>query len=102
MQRQHPHATLFPSTTLFRSDRGLVARCDGAGSYLWADAYPQGQTYNWTQSVLMDQGGIAWALHDADQIGSPHRSEEHTSELQSPCNLVCRLLLEKNNNTTVQ
>src|SRR5256885_3603544 len=29
---------------------------------------------------------------------SPHRSEEHTSELQSPCNLVCRLLLEKKNN----
>src|SRR5256885_6628015 len=33
------------------------------------------------------------------RIGQRTRSEEHTSELQSPCNLVCRLLLEKNNNT---
>src|ERR1039457_4990493 len=32
------------------------------------------------------------------RLGDKHRSEEHTSELQSPCNLVCRLLLEKKNN----
>src|ERR1039457_7400299 len=36
----------------------------------------------------------------SDSLGNTYRSEEHTSELQSPCNLVCRLLLEKNKNTT--
>src|SRR5688500_19518473 len=50
-------------------------------------------------------GGLAWhapfmgvptvAIYDSDHLLAPHRSEEHTSELQSPCNLVCRLLLEK-------
>src|SRR2546426_1726324 len=40
------------------------------------------------------------ALHVLEQSGSGDRSEEHTSELQSPCNLVCRLLLEKKKNNT--
>src|SRR5256885_2695284 len=42
---------------------------------------------------LDDAGDVEPALHPA--LGVQHRSEEHTSELQSPCNLVCRLLLEK-------
>src|SRR5688500_19973302 len=37
-------------------------------------------------------------LHVVDEVAVPDRSEEHTSELQSPCNLVCRLLLEKKKN----
>src|SRR5205807_7624417 len=43
------------------------------------------------------QVGIG-ALDCPGERGEDHRSEEHTSELQSPCNLVCRLLLEKKNN----
>src|SRR5205807_2940491 len=68
MLRRPPRSTLFPYTTLFRS---------GAR----ADHQEQGRG----RVRLLDLGVAA--EHD--------RSEEHTSELQSPCNLVCRLLLEK-------
>src|SRR5256885_11856587 len=70
MIRRPPRSTLFPYTTLFRS--GIAGR--GAGWGVIAGA------------------GVADA---AGGICHPVRSEEHTSELQSPCNLVCRLLLEK-------
>src|SRR5256885_4506123 len=78
MIRRPPRSTLFPYTTLFRS-HGLcfVAR--------WR---------------LHPRGGRRWAGNSgsAARKDSP-RSEEHTSELQSPCNLVCRLLLEKKKKT---
>src|SRR5205807_8256198 len=47
-----------------------------------------------------ETSNFAWTAHDCTAVG---RSEEHTSELQSPCNLVCRLLLEKKkkNNTRI-
>src|SRR5256885_10057937 len=67
MIRRPPRSTLFPYTTLFRS------RCHGA-------------------SVCRE---AVHAPGPARAGGQPPRSEEHTSELQSPCNLVCRLLLEK-------
>src|SRR3989454_9199826 len=85
MIRRPPRSTLFPYTTLFRS-------------YL-ADGEPKGtQVFGrW-----MDAEGAVTQLTrveetPADPRWSPDgkRSEEHTSELQSPCNLVCRLLLEK-------
>src|SRR5205807_5722086 len=65
MIRRPPRSTLFPYTTLFRSTRN-VPRCRG----------------------MARQTPVSRGV-------SPGRSEEHTSELQSPCNLVCRLLLEK-------
>src|SRR2546426_4671991 len=69
MIRRPPRSTLFPYTTLFRSARGLgIAQ------------------------VVDEQ--LAGALLLGHLCGE-YRSEEHTSELQSPCNLVCRLLLEK-------
>src|SRR5256885_12346657 len=75
MIRRPPRSTLFPYTTLFRSAQRLVHAGDGP------------------------------AVGRAGHIGLPGgqwravaRSEEHTSELQSPCNLVCRLLLEKKKN----
>src|SRR2546427_13092759 len=72
MIRRPPRSTLFPYTTLFRSGAGL-------GPY---KAQAQGTRHGHGQhSVLQRLGG--W------------RSEEHTSELQSQSNLVCRLLLEK-------
>src|SRR2546426_1818792 len=91
MIRRPPRSTLFPYTTLFRS---IAARLG------WAN----------DRCELIR---LASTMHDIGKIGTPdeilfkpegftpeesrlmQRSEEHTSELQSPCNLVCRLLLEK-------
>src|SRR5256885_13079664 len=73
MIRRPPRSTLFPYTTLFRS----AAR---DGSLLRRACRPSRQS----RHILA-----------ADRTGAARRSEEHTSELQSPCNLVCRLLLEK-------
>src|SRR5260221_9782383 len=78
MIRRPPRSTLFPYTTLFRSLRELVCR----GEHQLADAVPV---------VALE------ALHILRERGRVHRdrSEEHTSELQSHSDLVCRLLLEK-------
>src|SRR2546426_4418012 len=92
MIRRPPRSTLFPYTTLFRSPtgpprpiaQGLEPRCDRAA--------PRGR-----------RSGIGVALRGVlarTRAGRPGRSEEHTSELQSPCNLVCRLLLEKKKKRT--
>src|SRR5205807_9929842 len=77
MIRRPPRSTLFPYTTLFRSAK-LLALGDGL------IAGPKGY-----QAL-----GAFNAAERGRALDSP-RSEEHTSELQSPCNLVCRLLLEK-------
>src|SRR2546426_3839509 len=74
MIRRPPRSTLFPYTTLFRSDFAFVI-WDGRNRQLFC---------------ARDPLGIKPFYYYADE-----RSEEHTSELQSPCNLVCRLLLEK-------
>src|SRR5256885_4188135 len=82
MIRRPPRSTLFPYTTLFRSGGGACVREDretdvGAG--------------------ISRGAGVAPARSRRRERGVRARSEEHTSELQSPCNLVCRLLLEKKN-----
>src|SRR5256885_12708568 len=79
MIRRPPRSTLFPYTTLFRSLRGDSQYV----SVLWRRL--SGRR---VQSI---------SLGRPECLGLPgsRRSEEHTSELQSPCNLVCRLLLEK-------
>src|SRR2546430_5567072 len=69
MIRRPPRSTLFPYTTLFRSEEVV---------------------YHPSITVSL--------AYRTDQIGQPLRSEEHTSELQSQSNLVCRLLLEKKKN----
>src|SRR2546426_6656357 len=91
MIRRPPRSTLFPYTTLFRStespERALVARLAGPGGH-------QGSgfgVYHGATGLAALVGGLALGV--VYQAGG--RSEEHTSELQSPCNLVCRLLLEK-------
>src|SRR5256885_5705278 len=73
MIRRPPRSTLFPYTTLFRS-------------LTFTQAY---QTWSKEAQTLEDR--LIEAARGEDDL----RSEEHTSELQSPCNLVCRLLLEK-------
>src|SRR5256885_12222465 len=88
MIRRPPRSTLFPYTTLFRS--GIVGRV-GPETILMPpcditvrDAALKLKPGEMSAPVRSDYG---W-----------HRSEEHTSELQSPCNLVCRLLLVKKKN----
>src|SRR5256885_8406545 len=89
MIRRPPRSTLFPYTTLFRSRRGR-GRARGRGRLLTTDGLqiePGGITMH--RRRLM--GGMGALL----PVMACVRSEEHTSELQSPCNLVCRLLLVK-------
>src|SRR5256885_11144788 len=92
MIRRPPRSTLFPYTTLFRS-LGELERADGgrgAGGVAEGDHHPKAP-----QAVeRVHEGVLADGVVDH---GHARRSEEHTSELQSPCNLVCRLLLEKKN-----
>src|SRR5688572_31742431 len=81
MIRRPPRSTLFPYTTLFRSKASIAAA-----------------------RLLLDAGADVNAVREIDDHGEvfrarPARSEEHTSELQSQSNLVCRLLLEKKNKT---
>src|SRR5688500_19319877 len=70
--RRPPRSTLFPYTTLFRSMGGV--------EFVPGEVGARGS-----------QGGV----DPGAALARIYRSEEHTSELQSPCNLVCRLLLEK-------
>src|SRR2546426_8660263 len=82
MIRRPPRSTLFPYTTLFRSHLAHVWRAD---------------------ELAVERVGprVVGALDRLGEAAAPLRSEEHTSELQSPCNLVCRLLLEKKKNEAV-
>src|SRR5256885_11750975 len=92
MIRRPPRSTLFPYTTLFRStDRprdasyvSLLGYLSGAISVVHMHAPP----------VQLARPTM-WGMRNATAVLAVSRSEEHTSELQSPCNLVCRLLLEK-------
>src|SRR5690348_17972139 len=85
MLRPPPAPTLFPYTTLFRS---VVTTSVGAGDWVRPE-------YGWTVPPA-DSDALAAALADAmARRAELDRSEEHTSELQSPVHLVCRLLLEK-------
>src|SRR2546430_8761316 len=85
MIRRPPRSTLFPYTTLFRSPRSLF----GASGNLFG-------------VEPLDNGPDAVALYGIEAKNFAHRSEEHTSELQSQSNLVCRLLLEKKNEQTFE
>src|SRR5688572_31698281 len=85
-----PSATLFPYTTLFRSN-GMV------GHKLIERLIATDATTSWEVTVLGEEPRIAYDRVNLSKLfdGSTARSEEHTSELQSQSNLVCRLLLEK-------
>src|SRR5256885_10873038 len=91
MIRRPPRSTLFPYTTLFRSELADCGTFSGAGS---ADQFEvlgfvgciEGHPCQMQALMVVPEFEVSY-----------RRSEEHTSELQSPCNLVCRLLLEKKN-----
>src|SRR2546430_8648899 len=91
MIRRPPRSTLFPYTTLFRS---LVL---GEAVSPFPMASVQTTKYRSVSSALPDQPRMRFPRYTIrDMVRSQHRrSEEHTSELQSQSNLVCRLLLEK-------
>src|SRR5256885_6841587 len=93
MIRRPPRSTLFPYTTLFRSIERREPR-------------PLQQQRQGRVNPGVQHGGDDGDEAEQQGVAQPHvlaqrqplgeiRSEEHTSELQSPCNLVCRLLLEK-------
>src|SRR5256886_5174805 len=98
MIRRPPRSTLFPYTTLFRSPVGDIIGYRNSVVWVVPNTDPGG--------VANIAGGIwnlrhfgrngTWRIYHNDQ----DRSEEHTSELQSQSNLVCRLLLEKKKKTT--
>src|SRR5947199_1957286 len=85
-----PRFTLFPYTTLFRSSAGPVSRAAVAGTPARAAVGTQRAARADGPPDGLLRAGHAHRLHD-----QPPRSEEHTSELQSLRQLVCRLLLEK-------
>src|SRR5256885_12398967 len=89
MIRRPPRSTLFPYTTLFRSEAIEYVLTRGVVQVEKEDELRR--LLN-TGKPLRIKLGVDPSHYDLT-IG--HRSEEHTSELQSPCNLVCRLLLEK-------
>src|SRR2546426_7691277 len=88
MIRRPPRSTLFPYTTLFRSPPGE----------------PVQRRVPLAESLERRPGGPGAIEAIGERRYAPlhERSEEHTSELQSPCNLVCRLLLEKKKKTTTR
>src|SRR5256885_5430092 len=100
MIRRPPRSTLFPYTTLFRSRE--VFSCSRISFNQLQCIFPR-------QPQRQDADGPENHVHQDPErrnVADTHkdqnpwkgkRSEEHTSELQSPCNLVCRLLLEKKN-----
>src|SRR2546426_8461779 len=89
MIRRPPRSTLFPYTTLFRSRVVTHNHHRSTFELLLTDMEQHFQALARTPAEVLRHIGSPFAP-DKD-----HRSEEHTSELQSPCNLVCRLLLEK-------
>src|SRR2546426_7714013 len=88
MIRRPPRSTLFPYTTLFRSPRPVVP-----------------EEVPITRQITLSEGITVKELSEKLEVRAKDvikRSEEHTSELQSPCNLVCRLLLEKKKHLTMK
>src|SRR5256885_10892042 len=102
MIRRPPRSTLFPYPTLFRSAQRFAAPGSPPCTVVLDHVHPA------LARLPMQVGGMRLPvvsgfadgaqierIHPAIRISlQEHRSEEHTSELQSPCNLVCRLLLE--------
>src|SRR3989454_2849222 len=99
MIRRPPRSTLFPYTTLFRSGVALVLTEEAELARPHGSRRGAGVARVVARPEAQVAREIAVQLVHAHRIG---RSEEHTSELQSPCNLVCRLLLEKKKKEKLQ
>src|SRR2546430_12232589 len=88
MIRRPPRSTLFPYTTLFRSGSAVLCHCRRVRP-VPVDGAPAERLALYLLATLSGS---------EKTVSTPPRSEEHTSELQSQSNLVCRLLLEKKKN----
>src|SRR5438034_7780261 len=97
MARRPPRSTLFPYTTLFRSASGAGRVAPGVGRVA-AGGTAEGNGPVQLLAAFRELGKPIIARVAGHALGG--RSEEHTSELQSHSDLVCRLLLEKKNVTT--
>src|SRR5260370_4087042 len=94
MIRRPPRSTLFPYTTLFRSTSCRQAFALAINKDLIVKTV-------WKNSIIATNHIVPRGQYGYDpNLNGPDRSEEHTSELQSHLNLVCRLLLEKKNTHT--
>src|SRR5256885_13190921 len=100
MIRRPPRSTLFPYTTLFRSDRRGRRDREVIAEHC--------RPFGVRRKLVAERGCLRLRADQYDPVSTlalrptasrdrDARSEEHTSELQSPCNLVCRLLLGNNN-----
>src|SRR5256885_11923085 len=100
MIRRPPRSTLFPYTTLFRSHRLHGGMMQERHLVHGLDLLRRAGERSRRVAVLA--GFDAGLFGQLDELcpDAVRRSEEHTSELQSPCNLVCRLLLEKKKHST--
>src|SRR5260370_3103337 len=92
MIRRPPRSTLFPYTTLFRSPAKSDLSFGERDQAMIRDGYAMGVAAPILEHILRTTEGRFCVDHP---VLSEQRSEEHTSELQSHLNLVCRLLLEK-------
>src|SRR5437762_8281743 len=97
MLLRSPCSTLFPYTTLFRSMRDEMARAKTRLELKIPNVDQPVRPY-YVEYRLLDLEVREVVAEFGTLFSSSHRSEEHTSELQSPMYLVCRLLLEKKNN----
>src|SRR2546426_2073082 len=99
MIRRPPRSTLFPYTTLFRSHVESKRRRAARDRGRQAAGRPArfGRQHRPRRGDRLQRDGFGTVARLSARLG---RSEEHTSELQSPCNLVCRLLLEKKKKET--
>src|SRR5256885_5883596 len=100
MIRRPPRSTLFPYTTLFRSLASRLYLEFPVATSIHPDTpaiVPPCRTFHTCRRADLSRQLHVGPLriHVTIILSSVERSEEHTSELQSPCNLVCRLLLEK-------
>src|SRR2546429_3273983 len=96
MIRRPPRSTLFPYTTLFRSNNGVRPLLRKGFSAKWITSglpviLEERMEFPFAREQLQRKANYA------EKWSEPQRSEEHTSELQSRLHLVCRLLLEKKN-----
>src|SRR5205807_8977620 len=96
--RSPPRPTLFPYTTLFRSEAQRIKLVTELSKVREEGGGPRARARH--TLYVLDEPTVGLHMADVEKLVQveSNRSEEHTSELQSPCNLVCRLLLEKKKN----
>src|SRR5258708_31991537 len=99
MIRRPPRSTLFPYTTLFRSSNRLPSTLPTAAPHIPGEIKSGIGDHDAAQQIAGCRPRRRKARSTRGALPDRQRSEEHTSELQSPDHLVCRLLLEKKKNT---